>query len=97
MNVLVHHDVLRDFATKCYQAVGVHETAARLVADTLVQADLWGHQSHGVMRLFWYAARIQSGAIDANATPIKDGGLGALVTMDGLDGLGQVVADAAMN
>jgi hypothetical protein len=24
---------------------------ARLCADTLVQADLWGHQSHGAMRL----------------------------------------------
>ena len=23
-------------------------------ADTLVQADLWGHQSHGVLRLPWY-------------------------------------------
>jgi len=76
--------------------MGVNDAAARLVADTLVQADLWGHQSHGIMRLFWYAARIKSGAMDANATPQIDGGLGALSAMDGQGGLGQVVADAAM-
>ena len=34
---------------------------ARLVADTLVQADLWGHQSHGVLRLAWYTARLKAG------------------------------------
>ena len=35
------------------------EADARLVADTLVQADLWGHQSHGVLRLGWYLERLQ--------------------------------------
>lgn len=93
----VNHDALRDFATDCYKAMGVKEEAARLVAKTLVQADLWGHQSHGVMRLFWYAARIKSGAMTANATPKIDGGFGAVATMDGCGGLGQVVADAAMS
>ena len=39
-------------------AVGVPAADARLVADSLVQADLWGHQSHGVLRLPWYAARL---------------------------------------
>lgn len=96
MSVRVDHDALRDFATECYRKLGVNGEAARLVADTLVQADLWGHQSHGVMRLFWYAARIKSGATNANATPRIDGGVGALATMDGCGGLGQLVAHAAM-
>ncbi len=48
------------------------------------------------MRLFWYAARIKSGAMDGNASPEIDGGLGALATRDGKGGLGQVVAHAAM-
>lgn len=76
--------------------MGVNARAADLLADTLVQADLWGHQSHGVMRLFWYAARLQSGAMNGNAVPVEDGGLGAIATMDGQGGLGQVVAEAAM-
>ena len=94
--VTVHHETLRDFATNCYCAMDVNEKTASLIADTLVQADLWGHQSHGVMRLFWYAARIKSGATDANSTPLIDGGLGAIATMDGQGGQGQIVADAAM-
>ena len=42
---------LLDFATAVYASAGMPERDARLVADTLVQADLWGHQSHGVLRL----------------------------------------------
>ena len=34
---------------------------ARLVAGCLVQAELWGHPSHGMLRLGWYVARIRSG------------------------------------
>ena len=97
MSETIHHDVLRVFASECYRALGVGPKAADLVADTLVQADLWGHQSHGVMRLFWYAARLKSGAIDGNIEPRTDGGFGAIATMDGLGGLGQVVARAAMS
>jgi LDH2 family malate/lactate/ureidoglycolate dehydrogenase len=40
---------LLDFATAVYTSAGMPEADARLVADTLVQADLWGHQSHGVL------------------------------------------------
>ena len=39
-------DVLVEFATAALQTYDVPETDARLVADSLVQADLWGHQSH---------------------------------------------------
>ncbi len=97
MAVIFHHKDLRDFAAECYRAMGVTESSALLLADTLVQADLWGHQSHGVMRLFWYAARIRSGAMDTDATPKIDGGLGALATMNGHGGIGQVVAHTAMD
>ena len=49
-----------------------------------------------MMRLFWYAARLESGAMDGAAQPRLDGGTGALATMDGRGGMGQVVAHAAM-
>lgn len=49
---------LIDFATAVYASAGMPEADARLVADTLVQADLWGHQSHGVLRLGWYLDRL---------------------------------------
>lgn len=92
----VSHEALRQFGSACYRALGMNAGAADIVADSLVQADLWGHQSHGMMRLFWYAARLQSGAMDANAVPRMEGGFGAIATMDGCGGPGQVVAHAAM-
>ncbi len=93
--VSVTADDLRDFVTACYRAMGVPDASAALVADSLVQADLWGHQSHGVMRTFWYAARLTSGAMDAKAQPVLSPA-GALAKMDGQGGIGQVVAQAAM-
>ena len=51
-------DVLTGFATRCFVELGLPETDAALAANSLVQADLWGHPSHGLMRLFWYGARL---------------------------------------
>jgi LDH2 family malate/lactate/ureidoglycolate dehydrogenase len=44
---------LKAFAAGVYATAGLPEEDAALLADTLVQADLWGHQSHGVLRLSW--------------------------------------------
>ena len=64
-NILSPHRV-SDFATAVLTAVGVPDLDAQLVADSLVRADLWGHQSHdGVMRLSWYVERIRAGVMRA--------------------------------
>ncbi len=93
----IDHEAMRRFASNCIQALDVSAGAADIVADTLVQADLWGHQSHGVMRLFWYAERLVSGAVNGNAEPHEVSRFGATATMDGRNGLGQVVAHSAMS
>ncbi len=87
---------LARYATSVYLSLGVPEADAALLADTLVQADLWGHPSHGVMRTFWYAARLRTGAMAAvtKAELVVDGG--AVAVMDGRDGVGQVVVARAM-
>jgi len=87
---------LVSFATRVYRELGVPEADATILADTLVQADLWGHQSHGVLRLSWYAARIQSGVMQAKTSPEYVVDAGALVVMDGRDGIGQVLASRAI-
>jgi LDH2 family malate/lactate/ureidoglycolate dehydrogenase len=88
-------DRLRDFATAVYIATGLSENDAHLCADTLVQADLWGHQSHGVMRLSWYAARLKAGACDPKAQPQLVVDAGGLALIDGRDAMGQVLAARA--
>ena len=88
----VEAQALIDFATVVYAHAGVADRDALLLADSLVQADLWGHQSHSVMRLGWYLARLQSGAMHAKTTPefVMDNGTVAVI--DGHDGFGQVLA-----
>ena len=83
------------FSTAVYESVGMPPEDAALAADTLVQADLWGHQSHGVMRLPWYVARIWSGVVAAEARPEIVVDAGAVAVIDGHDGMGQVLAARA--
>ncbi|MFI9754396.1 Ldh family oxidoreductase [Streptomyces collinus] len=87
-------DLLR-FAAATTEAHGVPPEDARLLADTLVTAELWGHPSHGMLRLPWYLARIRSGATAATAAPRVVSDNGAVLVVDGQDGLGQVLADRA--
>ena len=61
--------LLRTFGTQVLASFGVPEDDGALVADSLVQADLWGHQSHGFLRLPWYVARLRSGAMRAVSDP----------------------------
>ena len=65
MTVRVDHEALRRFVTRIYANGGMPGRDASLMADTLVQADLWGHQSHGVLRTSWYLARLESGVMKA--------------------------------
>ncbi|MDP9050819.1 MAG: Ldh family oxidoreductase, partial [Acidobacteriota bacterium] len=87
---------LKRLVSASYESAGVPALDAELVADSLVQADLWGHQSHGVLRTRWYLERLRSGVMHAvtQSAPVIDGG--AFAVMDGNDGVGHVVAREAM-
>ena len=90
-------EALETFVRQTYKALGASTDDAALIADSLVKADLWGHPSHGVMRTFWYAKRIQSGAIKLNRAPQITSQLGGLIALDGQDGMGQLVAQRAVD
>ena len=92
----IRPEALLDFASAIYVGHGMPEADARLCADTLVQADLWGHQSHGVMRLSWYVDRLRSGVCAAVANPDLVVDAGAIAVMDGHDAMGQVLTARAM-
>ncbi|MET7395717.1 Ldh family oxidoreductase [Dactylosporangium sp. NPDC005572] len=86
---------LTTFGARVLQSVDVPEPDARLVADSLVTADRWGHPSHGMLRLGWYVARIRSGAMTPVTAPVTVVDGDAMAVLDGRDGIGQVIADAA--
>ena len=84
-----------EFAAAVYIDAGMPADDARLVADTLVQADLWGHQSHGVLRLGWYLDRIRNGVMAPVTEPEFEVDAGAVAVINGRDGVGQVLAQRA--
>src|SRR5688500_13591086 len=87
----VNHERLIDFATLVYAGAGLPPADARLVADTLVQADLWGHQSHGMLRLGWYLDRLRNRVMAPVTTPHFVVDAGAIALIDGHDGVGHVL------
>ena len=88
-------DALRGFGARVLAALGVPRDDGALVVDSLVQADLWGHQSHGLLRLPWYAARLRSGSMRAVTDPAVLSDTGPVLLLDGRHGIGQVLADRA--
>ncbi len=95
MAIRVGHAALRDLVRDIYASAAVPPEDAALLADTLVQADLWGHQSHGVLRTGWYLARLHSGAMKARTEIRYVVDAGSVAVIDGADGVGQVVAKHA--
>jgi LDH2 family malate/lactate/ureidoglycolate dehydrogenase len=82
---------LIQFATAVYESAGMPSEDARLIADTLVQADLWGHQSHGVLRLGWYLDRLRNKVMRPTPQIEQLIDAGAMGLVDGHDSVGQVV------
>ncbi len=77
-------------------AGGSDEREARIVADNLVTANLTGHDSHGVGMIPRYIESLLEGGLKVNQHPkmVFDGG--ALITLDGQQGYGQVIGLEAM-
>jgi len=75
-----------------FVAVGVPDADAALVAASLVDANLCGHDSHGVMRAPQYVGFLQSGQYKADAPFTILNETPAVVAADGGWGLGQVQA-----
>ena len=91
MDKRIDHARLIDFATAVYAGAGVPQADAHLIADTLVQSDLWGHQSHGVLRLGWYLDRIRNGVMKPKTQPEFVVDAGSIAVIDGHDGVGHVL------
>ncbi len=81
----------QEYAARILAAAGASEGSARRVAESLVSANLAGHDSHGVQLVPYYVDLMASGRIDADARPESVLDLGALVVIDGRLGFGQVV------
>ena len=80
---------LRAIARQALEAVGTSPQNAAIVADSLVDANLAGHDSHGVIRLPQYVKAAQDGHVSAASEPVVVRREAATATVDAVDGWGQ--------
>src|SRR5579871_2722714 len=86
---------LSDFVANAFLAAGLVESDARAVAALMVEADLRGSDTHGVIRLPLYVRRLRAGGINAkpNIRLVADRPSAAL--LDGDNGMGHLVMKRA--
>jgi LDH2 family malate/lactate/ureidoglycolate dehydrogenase len=91
----IEASVLAAFVQRTLAAAGLPATDAAQVAELMVEADLRGSDTHGVIRLPLYVRRLKAGGINKrpNIRVVRDKPSAALV--DGDNGMGHLVMRCA--
>ncbi len=95
--VIVRPEQLEKFLTDLFERAGMTHADAEYAAHSLVLTNLWGIDSHGVLRAAIYLERLSKRIVNPrpNIQTIRGGF--ALEVLDGDDGLGYIVGRTAMN
>lgn len=86
MSIKASHAI--SHCAKLLEKTGVPSDKALSTSRAIVLSDAWGNASHGVMRLPFYLKRITMGGVNAEAELRTISARGAIVGLDGEDGLG---------
>lgn len=94
--IMANSERLRSFSIEVFRKLGVPQEDATITADTLIAANLRGVDTHGVMRIPFYASKLRNGGISPrfDTTPLRETVATAL--LDGQNGIGQVISYRAM-
>lgn len=95
-DVTVHPEPLRRLVCAVVERGGSSAAEASLVAANLVEANLTGHDSHGVGMLPRYIDNLQAGGLKPNQHLRVVADQGSLLTLDGQLGYGQVMGHETM-
>src|SRR3546814_5929011 len=87
---------LRGLAVSPLTAAGAQPRHAAWTADILIEGDLMGLGTHGVLRLLLYCERLRLGGINAAARIAVERKAPSLALVDGDNGLGPAVAMTAL-
>ena len=96
MSITANADQLRTFAFELFTAAGSNVREAGEIADHLVNANLAGHDSHGVGMIPAYFHHLAAGHVKPNQAPERFGGTGAFASFDGKMGYGQPATNRVM-
>ena len=87
---------LEDLVRRIFVGCGMSAADAGLMADSLVDADLGGVHSHGVLRVPEYVDKLRRDGVDAAGRPKILREMGACLVVDGGNSMGQIGAAFAM-
>ena len=89
-------DTLRNLVTAIFSAAGCESEEAGQIADNLVDANLTGHDSHGVIRLPRYLDWLQDGTLKAGQKVSVITESETMALLDGQLGFGQSIGPQAV-
>src|SRR5260370_20301319 len=89
---LIESTKLTGIARRVFAAGGSDEEEAGIVADHLIEANLKGHDSHGVGMIPSYLRNLGAGKAVANQAGRIVSDRGSILVYDGERGYGQIVA-----
>jgi len=95
-SVRIPATTLIEFSIQMFTAAGLSALAAETAAAVLVNADLRGVWSHGVIRLPMYTQRLQGKVANTKPNIQTQQVAHSAISIDGDHGLGLVIAPAAM-
>lgn len=95
-DVVIAEPKLRAYAAAIVRAAGSTPAEADKVAVQLVEANLRGHDSHGVSLLADYVRNVKAGTLVPNQSAVLAKETDTLAVIDGQHGYGQVIGEQAM-
>jgi hydroxycarboxylate dehydrogenase B len=91
----ISHDRLEALVSAIFAAAGCNPAEHSRIAHYLVESNLAGHDSHGVIRVPFYIDWLRAGKVVANQTPRIVFENDAIAVVDGQFGFGQVMGEEA--
>jgi LDH2 family malate/lactate/ureidoglycolate dehydrogenase len=95
LKIQIKKSEFQTLAKRILETLGIKSEHAALVADSLLDAEIRGVESHGLTRLTAYAERIRKGFVTLRPE-IKIERKGCILKIDGNNGLGQIVSMEAL-
>jgi hydroxycarboxylate dehydrogenase B len=97
MTIHIPPDPLRDFCAEIFARVGCRSEEAARVSASLVDANLTGHDSHGVIRVPRYVDWVRTGDLVPNQSIERVVDSPVIGVVDGRFGFGQTMAPMAVD
>lgn len=93
----VKYENIKKLCNLVFEKFGFNKEDSETITNVLLLSDLYGIESHGIQRLVKYYSEIKNGLINVNSKMkiVKETPVSA--TIDGMGGMGQLIAKRAMN